>query len=679
MRLEWISVAALMAAVSFGAEARTVTPLNSDWRFVRQDVAAAKDGDAGVQWQAVSLPHTFNAHDVRSLNDPQAVPSPGGYYRGPAWYRHALDIQPKAGQHYYLQFDGAALATDVYVNGQLAGHHEGGYAGFRFDVTPYLKAGSNAIAVRVDNTKVPQIAPLDGDFNVYGGLYRGVSLVAVSDVHIDLKDHGGPGVYITTTKLSDAGADVKARVLLANDGKTASTTVRVKVSDADGKTVASAQVRQTLGTGTTAVELPLSLKKPHLWQGRADPYLYHAEVTVGDDTVTVPLGLRTVAVDPDKGLVLNGKPYTVHGVNMQQPGRPGKGTAVSSDEIDADMTMIADLGATGVRLAHMQHPQRVYDDADSLGFVVTTEVPFVGNVTVGDAFRDNLVEQMKELVAQNYNHPSIVMWGLGNEVWKDSPEGNAVLAALQTTAKSLDATRPTVYSHCCQPDDSPTALHADVTSYNRYYGWYSGDAKDFGTWADGIHAKFPKRVVGVSEYGAGGSVHQQEDPAARPPTTSFWHPEQYQVQFHEQTWNQMKTRPFLWSEFVWVAFDFPSYGRNEGDRPSVNDKGLVTEDRLVKKDAYYWYQANWSDRLMLHIASPRYTTRRTRDVTVRVYANVPEVRLQLNGESLPAQPVQDHVAAFKVSLKDGDNTIEAFAGKDLHDAVHWQYGDAVSQ
>ncbi|MBW8880221.1 MAG: DUF4982 domain-containing protein [Asticcacaulis sp.] len=587
-------------------------------------------------------------------------------------------MAPRAGQHYYLQFDGAALITDVYVNGQSAGHHEGGYAAFRFDVTPYLKAGQNVVAVRVDNTRVPQIAPLDGDFNIFGGLYRGVSLIAVSDVHIDLKDHGGPGVYMAVKSLSDSRADLTARVLLVNDGKAGQAVVRVKVLDADGKTVATASRRQTV-TGAATAELPLSVKKPHLWQGRADPYLYHAEVTVGDDVVTVPLGLRTVAVDPDKGLILNGKPYEVHGVNMQQPGRPGKGTAVSDDEIDADMKMIADLGATGVRLAHMQHPQRVYDDADSMGFVITTEVPFVGNVTAGDAFRDNLVEQMRELVAQNYNHPSVIMWGLGNEVWKDSPEGNAVLAALQTTAKTLDPARPTVYSHCCQPDDSATALHADVTSYNRYFGWYSGDTKDFGAWADGLHAKFPKRAIGVSEYGAGGSILAQEDPPSRPQTTSFWHPEQYQAQFHEQYWNQMKTRPFLWSDFIWVAFDFPSYGRNEGDRPSVNDKGLVSEDRLVKKDAYYWYQANWSDRLMLHIASPRYTARRTREVTVRVYANVPEVRLQLNGESLPAQPVTDHVATWKVSLKDGDNTIEAFAGKDLHDAVHWQYTDAVTR
>lgn len=680
MRLGWIGFAVLAAVASFGAEARTVTPLNSDWRFVRQDVPAAKDAEAGAQWQTVSLPHSFNAHDVRSANDPQAMPSPDGYYRGPAWYRHALDIRPEPGQHYYLQFDGAALVADVYVNGRLAGRHEGGYAAFRVDVTPYLTAGANAVAVRVDNTKVPQVAPLNGDFNIFGGLYRGVSLITVPDVHIDLKDHGGPGVYVTAASLSESRADLTARILLANDGKAAaSTTVRVKVIDAAGKTVATTQRRQNLAAGNMAIDLPLSVKNPHRWQGRADPYLYHADVTVGVDTVTVPVGLRTLAVDPDKGLILNGKPYPVYGVNMQQPGRPGKGTAVGDDDIDADMKIVADLGATGVRLAHMQHPQRVYDDADAMGLVVTTEVPFVNEASPGDAFRDNIVEQMREMIAQNYNHPSVVMWGLGNEVWKSSPVENGVLEALQTTAKSLDPTRPTVYSHCCQPDDSPTALYADVTSYNRYFGWYSGDTKDFAAWADGIHAKFPKRAIGVSEYGAGGSVLQQEDPAGRPATTNFWHPEQYQAQFHEQYWSQMKSRPFLWSDFVWVAFDFPSYGRNEGDRPAVNDKGLVSEDRLVKKDAYYWYQANWSDRLMVHIASPRYTARRTREVTVRVYANVDEVRLQLNGESLPAQPVKDHVAIWKVSLKDGDNRIEAFAGKDLHDMVHWQYTDAVKQ
>ncbi len=660
------------------AEARTQTSLNAGWLFIRQDIVAAKDAsfDTGG-WQKVDLPHSFNAHDVRSVGDPDAIPSPNGYYRGPAWYRRTLDLTPQKGRHYYLQFDGAALIADVYVNGLSVGRHEGGYATFRFDITGALKPGDNLIAVRVDNSKVPQVAPLNGDFNVSGGLYRGVSLIVVPDVHVDLKDHGGPGVYIATKAITAGKADITARVLLVNEGGKTAATVRMRILDADGKVVAQSGGSQTLAPGATVFEQVLAIKRPHLWQGRQSPYLYKVEVAVGDDAVTVPLGIRTIATDPNRGLLLNGQPYGVHGVNMQQPGRPGKGTAVSEADIDADMQMLDDLSVTGLRLAHMQHPQRVYDDADRYGFILTTEVPLVNEITPDAAFHDNIVEQLRELIAQNYNHPSVAMWGLGNELWDNSDAANAIMADLQKTAKTMDPARPTVYSHCCLADDAAIAAHADVTSFNRYYGWYSGEFADLGKWADAVHARFPDRVFGISEYGAGASVKDQEDPTGRPATTSYWHPEQYQAAYHEANWKQLAARPWLWSNYVWAAFDFPAYARNEGDRPGMNDKGLISEDRLVKKDAYYWYQANWSDRLMVHITSPRYQHRRTRNVTVKVYSNTDEVRLSLNGESVPAQKVVDHIATWKVVLKDGDNAVEAFAGKDLHDIVHWTYSDRV--
>lgn len=660
------------------AEARTHTSLNAGWVFLREDIPAAKDAafDAAT-WRKIDLPHSFNAHDVRSAGDPDAIASPNGYYRGAAWYRRALDVTPEKGQHYYLQFDGATLVADVYVNGQSVGRHEGGYAAFRFEITRALKAGDNVIAVRVDNAKAPQVAPLNGDFNISGGLTRGVSLIVVPDIHVDLSDHGGPGVYVTTKAITAGKADIAVRTLLVNDGVGASATVLTRIVDADGKVVAQGSRRQGLASGAAVVDQALTIKRPQLWQGRQAPYLYKVEVTVGKDTVTVPLGIRTVAVDPDKGLLLNGKPYAVHGVNMQQPGRPGKGTAVSDADIDADMRMLDELGMTGLRLAHMQHPQRVLDDADRYGFIVTTEVPLVNEITPGAAFHDNIVEQLRELIVQNYNHPSVVMWGLGNELWDNGEAANAIMADLQKTAKAMDPARLTVYSHCCMADDAAIAAHADVTSFNRYYGWYSGDSADIGKWADALHAKYPKRVFGISEYGAGAGLKAQEDPVGRPATTSYWHPEQYQSAYHEANWKQLSARPWLWSNYVWVGFDFPAYARNEGDRPGMNDKGLISEDRLVKKDAYFWYQANWSDRLMVHITSPRYTQRRTRNVTVRVYSNMDQVRLSLNGESLPAQKVVDHVAIWKIVLKDGDNLVEAFAGKDLHDSVHWTYSDWV--
>lgn len=660
--------------------AREHTPLNSDWLFLKADAPEAQTVDFHADgWQPVTLPHTFNAGDANQGGDTSRGEKEGVYYRGPGWYRRQLEITPVAGQRYVLQFDGAALVTDVWVNGQSVGHHEGGYAAFRFDITDALKAGDNLIAVRVDNTRVPQIAPLTGDFNVFGGLYRNVSLITTSGVHVDLMDHGGPGVYVTTKTISAARADIGARILLKNDSaQTSQINVKTRILDADGKMVASAKSTVSLAAGQALpVEQALTVSRPHLWAGRKDAYLYKVVVEAGDDSVSVPLGIRTVTVDPDKGFLLNGQPYRIYGANMQQPGRKGKGTAVSEADIDEDMQIMDDMGITALRLAHMQHPQRVYDDADQMGILLTTEVPLVDEISAGQAFQDNAVEQMRELIAQNYNHPSVALWGLGNEIRHTEPDANPVLAALQTAAKTMDPTRPTVYSHCCLADDDPIAGHSDVISYNRYFGWYGDTFADMGKWADALHAKYPKRVFGVSEYGAGASILHQEDAPKAVVPQAFWHPEQYQALYHEGNWRELKARPYLWSDFIWVAFDFPSFRRNEGDRPAINDKGLVTEDRQTKKDAYFWYQANWSDRLMVHITSPRDVHKRIRHVKVKVYSNMDEVRLSLNGVSVGARKVADHIAIWEVDLKDGENVVEAFAGKDLHDRVVWNYEGPV--
>lgn len=667
---------ALILMFAAPAMAREQVSLNGGWLFMKGDVPAAKTPDfQAAGWQLVTLPHTFNAGDANQGGNKARGELEGVYYRGPGWYRRQLDITPVAGQHYVLQFDGAALVTDVWVNGQDVGHHEGGYAAFRFDITKALKNGSNLIAVRVDNMRVPQVAPLTGDFNVFGGLYRNVSLITTGGIHVDLMDHGGPGVYVTTKAISAAKADVGVRILLKNDSdQPVKATVRARILDKNGQAVASgSQVVSLVAGQALSVEQALTVRHPHLWAGRKDAYLYSMVVEAGDDRVTVPLGIRTVTIDAEKGFLLNGQSYRIYGANMQQPGRKGKGTAVSDADIDEDMEILDDMGVTALRLAHMQHPQRVYDDADRMGILLTTEVPLVDEISAGQAFQDNAVQQMRELIAQNYNHPSVALWGLGNEIRHLDPDPNPLLAALQDTAKTMDSARPTVYAHCCLADDDPVAGHSDVISYNRYFGWYGDTFADMGKWADALHAKYPKRIFGVSEYGAGASILHQEDASKAVVPQAFWHPEQYQALYHEGNWRELEARPYLWSDFIWVAFDFPSFRRNEGDRPAINDKGLVTEDRQTKKDAYYWYQANWSDKSMVHITSPRDIHKRIRHVKVKVYSNQSEVRLSLNGQPIGAQPVSDHVAIWEIDLNDGENVVEAFAGKDLHDRVVWNY------
>jgi beta-galactosidase len=676
---------ALALLVPGVAQAATETPLANGWRFMKADaVGAEAPGFDDGAWAPVSVPHTYNAEDsgiggAKARGEPEGV-----YYRGPAWYRLEIDHKVQPGKRYLLHFGGATLKADIWLNGRRIGTHQGGYGAFHVDATDALKPGRNLLAVRVDNSRDTHIAPLNGDFNVFGGLYRSVSLIESDALAINRLDHAGPGVQVRTSALQSRSATIDIAVALRNDRAAAARfTLASRIVDASGKTVARSVTPATLAAGAhEAVKQAMTLPNPHLWAGRKSPYLYHVVTDVVEggriiDSQSVPLGVRTIAVKPDGTVLLNGAPYPMRGVNLQHPTRFGRGPIVTDAEIDEDLGIFADMGATAIRLAHMQHPQRVYERADELGLLLLTEVPLIDDHDPSDAFRENLVEQMRELIGQTGNHPSVALWGIGNEIRKSDAASNRILAELQATAKALDPTRPTTYAHCCLEDSDPIAQHSDTVSYNRYFGWYWTKSEDIGPWADELHAKLPGRPIGVSEYGAGGSILHQEDPVMkRPESNGYWHPEQYQTDFHIKHWREMKQRPFLWSTFVWVGIDFPSFKRNEGDRPAINDKGLVTEDRKVRKDAYYWYQANWSDVPMLHIASRRDVMKRTQRVKVQVFTNQPAVELRLNDGAWKRVAVEDHIAAWDIDLAKGDNRVEARAqagGKMLTDAVGWTW------
>jgi len=656
---------------------RSATPIDAVWSFTKADApgASASSFDDGG-WSHVTLPHTFNGSDGDDG---------GNYYRGPAWYRTHIEMKRKdPGRRYYLVFDGAALATDAWVNGHKVGRHEGGYARFRFDVTDALTVGPNVIAVRVDNSKVPQIAPLGGDFTVFGGLYRPVSLVSTDNVHVDMMDYGGPGVYVSTPQVSAKTARIRARALVTNDsGRVEPLRVVNSIRNAEGREVAQSTKAVTVKAGdTVSVVAETDLADPHLWNGVADPYLYSVVTKIIDvtgrerDRVETPLGIRSIAITADQGLILNGRRYAVHGVDFFNSERPGRGTAVTDREVSADMQVIADLGATGVRFVHFQHPQRAYQDADRLGLLVWTEIPLNGAIDAGSAFQHNVEQQMRELIAQNFNHPSVIVWGLGNEVYAENPDVLRVIRAVQETAKAADPSRRTVYAHCCQADDAPKAMISDVGAYNRYFGWYPEQVGTLGGWARDFHTKFPHRAFAISEYGAGGSIRDQEEDPKPPVTTSGWHPEQFQALYHEKNWREIKDLKYVWGSFVWVAFDVASDGRAEGDRNGINDKGLVTYDRAVKKDAYFWYQANWSNRPMLHLTDSRYRYRTKSKAQVKVYTNRTSVHLTLNGENLGNAPVQDHIALWPdISLRPGVNVVMVTADG-LTDEAIWTYDPA---
>jgi beta-galactosidase len=671
--MRWLLCALLLCFATAAHSSRRSTELAAGWLFVKGDPTRAADPafDDG-DWTRVTLPHTFNANDGEQPD----------YYRGPAWYRRTFEVRSaRTGRRLFIQFDGAATAADVYLNGKRIGRHEGGHARFRFDLTPALVTGRNLLAVRVDNSPSRVISPLGGDFTVFGGLYRQVSLIETEEVHFDLLDHGGPGVQARTSEIGAGAARIRVAARVANDGdRRRRVPVVARIIDAGGKEVArAATIAEVPPHGSRTAELAMRLPSPRRWDGVRDPYLYRVAASIDSgDEASVPLGIRTFTFDPMRGFILNGRPYPLRGANLMHSARPGKGTAVTGEEIAEDFAILREMGSTAVRLVHFQHPERAYEEADRLGLVAWTEIGVNGQVEDTPEFRANAAQQLRELIAQAGSHPSVVMWGLGNEVYSTEPHVARILSELNGVAKAADPDRPTVYAHCCQADDHPKALVTDVIGFNRYFGWYPDQKGTIGEWAERFHRAHPGRAFAVSEYGAGASILHQQDPPGEVVPASGWHPEQFQTLYHERNWLELKDKPYVWGTFVWVAFDLASAGRHEGDRRGINDKGLVTYDRKVRKDSWYWYQANWSDRPMLHITSRRFTVRHEPQVEVKAYTNAGPATLFVNGVAQGTQTPVDRILRWPVRLRRGKNRIEVRGSGGLVDAVDWTYEAAPS-
>ncbi|SDZ42964.1 beta-galactosidase [Amycolatopsis xylanica] len=682
-RFRLLGLSLILAATSFAfvpavhavTEVRQQTTLDAGWRFVRSDVAGAETpGFNDSAWTATSVPHTWNAQDGQD----------GGsnYYRGVGWYRkHFTPSAGLAGKKLWLQFDGVNSVSDVWVNGTKLGQHKGGFAGFRFDATAAVRLGQdNVLAVKVSNAANADIAPLQADFTFYGGIYRDVSLLAVDPLSVRLGDYGGPGVYVRQRAVTAASADIDVTTKAWNNFA-ASKNVRLHtvVRDAAGTVVTentTASRAVAAATGFEQVQR-LTIRNPHRWQGKEDPYLYKVSVEVLDgtrvaDVVTQPLGLRSSTVDPAAGFSLNGKHLALHGVNAHQD-RLDQGWAVPPSQHVQDFDLMDEMGVNALRTAHYQQAQQVYDLADQRGYVVWAEIPLVDKVTDSAAFRANAQQQMYELIRQNFNHPSIAFWGIGNEQRTNDAVTNDILDLLAKQVKAEDSGRFSTYA-TNQGDTDALSSHADVSGYNRYYGWYNKSATGPGAWADALHAKDPAREIGLSEYGAGASVIQHEENPAPPVTTSRWHPEEYQNILHENHWKQISTRPFLWGTFVWNMFDFGVDSRSEGDTLGRNDKGLVTYDRSIRKDSFYWYKANWTNTPFVYLTSRRWTQRTAASTTVKVYGTADSVSLSLNGTPVSTKTSADHIFTWPITLKPGPNVLTVTgtrAGQTFTDTVTW--------
>lgn len=629
---------------------RTVVNLNHKWAFSKEAQGVPTGID--TRWNFVNLPHTWNAIDGQD----------GGndYYRGTAYYARELSREeiPQA-DRYYLEFAGVNSSADLYVNGQHKMHHDGGYSTWRCDVTQELLSGSSAlIAVAVDNSPSDCVYPQVADFTFYGGIYRDVKLICVSSSHFDLDYWGGPGLKITPT-VNGNDADVEVEVFVTEFK--ASQRLRYILRNASGKVISVYE--------TMARKVRFPIRNVHKWNGRKDPYLYSCEVQLlRDETVldavTSRFGCRSFRIDPEKGFLLNGEAYPLRGVSRHQD-RLWLGNALLPEHHREDMDLICEMGATTIRLAHYQHDQFFYDLCDERGMVIWAEIPYISQHMPGG--RENTVSQMKELVVQNYNHPSIVVWGLSNEITMKNAKDPDLIEnhhILNDMVHEMDKTRLTTMAvvSMCSMDEEYVHI-PDVVSYNHYFGWYGGDTSMNGPWFDKFHGAYPDMPIGISEYGCEALNWHTSDPKQGDYT------EEYQAYYHEELIRQIQQRPYLWATHVWNMFDFGADARAEGGENGQNHKGLVTMDRKYKKDSFYAYKAWLNPEPMVHICGKRYVDR-TEDVTkVTVYSNQPEVELFANGESLGVQH-SDGLPFFYFQVPNRDTTqLVAVAGSCRDDSV----------
>ena len=620
---------------------RTVLNINCDWSFVKDlsqvPTVLPLNGDK------VDLPHTWNAKDGQD----------GGndYFRGTCCYaKSIIKSELPDAQRYYLEINGANSTADVYMNGKHLSHHDGGYSTWRVEITNTLRE-ENCLSILVNNEANETVYPQTADFTFYGGIYRDVNIIAVPDTHFKLADWGTPGIHVTPIMNGkDAKVTIETYVaeLQETDG------LQYRILDASGKVVAEKCVRET--------NIEFVISDAHLWDGVKNPYLYTAECVIlrGDeeiDKVFTRFGCRSFEINPEKGFILNGREYPLRGVARHQD-RLGIGNALLPEHHREDMDLICEMGANTIRLAHYQHDQYFYDLCDEKGMVVWAEIPYISRHMPGG--NENTISQMRELITQCYNHPSICMWGLSNEITMDGAKDQDMIRnhyVLNDLVHEMDSTRPTTMACISMCGMEEEIVHiSDVVSYNHYFGWYGGNLEDYGPWFDKFHEKYPDKAIGVSEYGCEALNWHNSKPE------SGDYSEEYQAIYHESLICQLFTRNYLWATHCWNMFDFGADARAEGGENGQNHKGLITFDRKYKKDSFYAYKAWLSDEPFVHLCGKRYVDRVEDTTKVTIYSNLPEVELFANGVSLGKKTAKDHFFYFDVPNQ-GEIKLEALAGE----------------
>lgn len=662
-------LALLLVAASAAWAQRTQIQFNNDWQF-RFSHQVQKDT------RRVDLPHTWNLED--------ALSGQTDYKRGIGNYEKALFVPPLwKGKRLFLRFEGVNSVANVFINGKHIGEHRGGYAAFVFEITDRVNYGkNNTILVRANNAEQLDVMPLVGDFNFYGGIYRDVNLLMTNPTCISPLDYASSGVYLVQESVSQKEARISVKVNLSNAAADTDVELNVQVIDRQKLIGRESRKLRLRGNTHTQEEIPLVIKNPHLWDGCADPFLYQVQVSLQQDgrmidNVSQPLGLRSFYTDPDKGFFLNGKHLSLRGVCRHQD-RAEVGNALRPQHHEEDVAIMREMGVNAARLAHYPQATYMYDLMDKNGIVTWAEIPFIGPGGYADkgfvdqpSFRENGKTQLIELIRQNYNHPSICFWGLFNELKEVGDNPVEYIKELNVLAKQEDPTR-IITSASNQGGD--LNFITENIAWNRYDGWYGSTPKTLASFLDQTHQKHPQLRIGISEYGAGASIYHQQDSLTQTNPTSWWHPENWQTYYHIENWKIIHERPFVWGTFVWNMFDFGAAHRTEGDRPGINDKGLVTFDRKVKKDAFYFYKANWNKQEpMIYLAEKRCVLRTQPEQTFMAFTTAPEAELFVNGKSYGKQQTDNYATATwkGIKLQEGANAIRVTTPgkKPLNDEV----------
>lgn len=687
------SLASILLACLLGsickAEAREVTPFNNGWEFKKgpfptdaMQTAARWNAD----WEQVNVPHTWNADDMQKKTN--------SFYAGVAYYRkHYVFPESLEGKRLFLRFEGVGACAEVYVNGYLVGTHKGAYSAFVCEIGSQVRLGEeNEIVVKADNAARPDVIPVNHAlFGVYGGIYRPVWLIVTEPCNIVVNDCASPGVYITQKNVSKQSADVSVRVKLDNATLApAALELENAIYTREGKLVkVHRQSFELTPQGVQNYVSDFKISHPHLWQGREDPYLYKVVSRLKQDgqvidEVIQPLGLRKYEAVAGKGFFLNGKKYPMYGVTRHQDWW-GMGSALTNREHDFDLEQIMEVGATTVRFAHYQQSDYIYSRCDTLGLIIWAEIPFVNRVT-GQEW-DNVHQQMRELIRQSFNHPSIYVWGIHNEVYHPHGYTAALTQSVHDLCKLEDPDRYTVAVNGYGHAEHPVNGNTDIQGMNRYFGWYEKKIQDIKPWIEKMAKEYPWQRLMLTEYGADANIeHQTELLGDALNWGSDFYPETFQTKTHEYQWGVISRHPYILASYLWNMFDFAVPQWKRGGIDARNMKGLITFDRKIRKDAFYWYKANWSKEPVLYLTQRRNTERERRETSVTVYSNLGTPRVFLNGRELDGVRkgyTDVHYIFDQVTLAEGRNVLRAVIvsdGKEYTDEIVWNYsGEHVRQ